>query len=223
MWTLKIKVREKGNLFGKRTKKHKVQIYFYSHNYYEKKGRLHFLSSGIIVGDEESRKNFVDDLNKENKMEYLEVNGDFFISIYSERKTSSRTIAVKIAYNPKLVFIKPVIIDSEGWEEWEVACNERKSLEEFIKQAETLNGVEYELFYFKEQKINNLMIYSIMPKLTDKQKHVLLLAVNEGYYGYPRKIKLVQLAKLMKISLSTYQFHLAKAEAKLMPFLVKRL
>ena len=66
------------------------------------------------------------------------------------------------------------------------------------------------------------MIYAMLPKLTAKQKTALVSAVENGYYGYPRKVKLEYLAKLMKISLSTYQFHLAKAEAKLMPFLVKK-
>ncbi len=67
------------------------------------------------------------------------------------------------------------------------------------------------------------MIYSLLPKLTKKQKQALILAVENNYYGYPRKIKLEKLAKIMKISLSTYQFHLAKAEAKLLPFVTKRI
>ena len=222
MWAIKIKVREKWNLFNKRTVKYKVKLYSYSHNYYEEKGRFYFTASGIIEGEQKQRKRFFSDLNKDKKITYLEQDNDFFICIYSETKKSAR-IQVKVAYNPRLIFLKPVIIDEEGWEEWEVASTERKDLEDFVNAAETFPNLEYNLFYLKQQKINNLMIYSILPKLTEKQKKALILAVRNNYYGYPRKIKLEELAKMMKISLSTYQFHLAKAEAKLLPFVAKRI
>jgi predicted DNA binding protein len=67
------------------------------------------------------------------------------------------------------------------------------------------------------------MIYSVLPNLTDKQKQAFDLAVESGYYGYPKKVKLISLAKRVGISLSTFQFHLANAEAKLMPFFSKKL
>ena len=63
------------------------------------------------------------------------------------------------------------------------------------------------------------MIYAMLPKLTEKQKKALSSAIKNGYYGYPRKATLKQLAKDVGVSLSTFQFHLAKAEAKVMPFL----
>ena len=93
---------------------------------------------------------------------------------------------------------------------------------QFIKYAKELPNVESKLFYLRQQRISNLMIYAMLPKLTEKQNNALILAIENGYYGYPRKVKLEKLARIMKISTSTYQFHLAKAEAKLMPFLVKR-
>lgn len=223
MWTLKIKVREKWNVYNGRTSKFKVKLYCYSQNHYEEKGKLYFIASGIIQGDEKQKRSFFLDLKKDKKIVSLEWNRDFFVAIYSEDKTSLRSEAVKIAYNPRLIFIKPIIIDEEGWEEWEVASTKREDLEAFINYAEKMKNVESEFFYLKDKKIINLLIYAMVPKLTEKQKNALILAVENGYYGYPRKIKLVQLAKQMKVSLSTYQFHLAKAEAKLMPFLAKRI
>ena len=44
------------------------------------------------------------------------------------------------------------------------------------------------------------------------------LAIKHSYYDYPRKIELEKLADIMKISYSTYQAHLRKAEKKLLPF-----
>ena len=223
MWTIRIKIKEKWNLYNERTAKHKVKLFFYSHNYYEEKKKIYFIGSGIIQGEEDKKKKFFLDLKKDKKIESLEFNDDLFICTYFEAKDSRRSKAVKIAYNPRLIFLKPVIIDEEGWEEWEVASTKRKDLEDFIKYSETLENVESNLIYLKEQKINNVMIYSLLPKLTKKQKQALILAIENNYYGYPRKIKLEKLAKMMKISLSTYQFHLAKAEAKIMPFVARKI
>ncbi|MGV8161983.1 MAG: helix-turn-helix domain-containing protein [Candidatus Nanoarchaeia archaeon] len=222
MWALKIKVREKWNIYNSRTKKFKVKIYFYSHNYYEEKSKIFYIGSGLVVGKEENIKLFFNDLKKDKKIEHFESNNDFFTCTYFESKTNARNDAVKVAYNPKIIFLKPAIIDEEGWEEWEVASSLRKDLESFVKMARTHSG-EHKLLFFKEQKITNLMIYSLLPKLSKRQREILLLAVEEGYYGYPRKTTLDKLAKMMKISVSTCQFHLAKAEAKIVPFVAKKM
>ena len=47
MWVLKIKGREKGNIYEERAIKFKVRIYFYSHNYYEEKDKIFFVGSGL--------------------------------------------------------------------------------------------------------------------------------------------------------------------------------
>ena len=56
-----------------------------------------------------------------------------------------------------------------------------------------------------------------MPQLTEKQKRVFELAVEEGYYDIPKRTELKKLAKLVGISLATYQEHLKRAEAKIIP------
>lgn len=223
MFSLKIKVREKWNIYNRRTVKFKIKLYLYSQNHYEENGKYYFIASGIIQGEEKQKRKFFLDLKKDQRLECLEWHNDFFIATYSEPKNSLRVSAVKIAYNPRIIFLKPVIIDQEGWEEWEISSIKRSDLEAFIHYAKKLENVESKIFYFKDKKVGSLFIYSMLPKLTEKQKKVLILAVENGYYGYPRKITLKELAKITKISLSTYQFHLAKAEAKVLPFITKRI
>ena len=63
----------------------------------------------------------------------------------------------------------------------------------------------------------------MLPDLTKKQKQALELAINNGYYDYPKKITMEKLAKLMKISYSTYQQHLKTSESKIMPSIYKEL
>lgn len=221
MWQLKIRVREKWNIYNSRTIKFGINLYVYSHNNYEEGGKLFFIALGIADGDKKQINKFFRDLKKDSKVKYLEWKDNFFICIYSEVKTAKRAKAVIIAYNPKLIFLKPTIIDKEGWEEWEVASIDRKALEAFLEQSER-SGLEYNIIYFNEKKLENIMVYSIAPLLTKKQKQAIFLALKEGYYGYPRGITLEKLAKISKLSVSTFQFHIARAEAKLMPFAVKR-
>ncbi len=220
MWVLKVKVREIWNPYRLRTSKFDVRLFLYSYNYYKEGEKIVFVGSGIVQGEDKNKKFFFEDLRNEEKLEYLEVNGDFFSCAYFEKFSSERLEKAKVAYNPRIILIKPAIIDEEGFEEWEISSHKREDLEEFLEQAQT---VEYELSYFKESKLNNLMVYSMLPSLTEKQKEVLLLAVEKGYYGYPRKTTLKVLSDELGISLSTAQFHLAKAEAKLLPYVSKRL
>ncbi|MFA5797561.1 MAG: helix-turn-helix domain-containing protein [Candidatus Woesearchaeota archaeon] len=222
MWALKIKARERWNVYNSRTKKFKVKVYSYSQNYYEEKGKYFYVGSGIVVGPEKNKKAFFADFKKDPKVEVFEINDDYFTCIYSELKSAARAEIVKIAYNPRLIFPKPVITDEEGWEEWEIASPKRSDLEAFVYVVRK-NPIECKLYYLKKQKITNVMVYTLLPKLSEKQRAVILLAVEQGYYGYPRGITLEKLAKIAKISLSTFQFHLAKAEAKLLPFVAKKL
>ena len=222
MWVLKIKGREKGNIYEERAIKFKVRIYFYSHNYYEEKDKIFFVGSGLVEGTQENKISFFKDLKADKRVNHLEENKDYFICIYQESKKSIRGNALRASYNPRIIFLKPAVIDTDGWEEWEIASTKKEYLIYLIDESEKLKNFEYKILQFKQKKIDNLMIYSSAPNLTDKQKNALMLAIEEGYYGYPRKTTLERLAKASKISLSTFQFHLAKAEAKLMPFFLKK-
>jgi len=55
------------------------------------------------------------------------------------------------------------------------------------------------------------------PVLTDKQKDALQVALINGYYGWPRRVGLVELANAAHISRRSMQERLRRAEAKLFP------
>jgi len=203
----------------------KVRIHFYSQKYFSEKNHIYFINSGIVLGEEKNKIAFFKDLKRDKKIKDIEVNNDFFISTYFEKKTEARISALKAVYNQKMIFLKPTIFDEKGFEEWEIASFNRKDLENVLRHAKNLQklkGGEFNLLSFKEQRIKDLTIQSIMPNLSTQQKKALDLAVQNKYYGYPRKITLKKLSKLMNISESTYQFHLAKAEEKIIPFFSKK-
>lgn len=225
MWVLKFKSKEEFNIYNKRTMEFNIRIHFYSQKYYIEKSKIYFINSGIVFGRDDNKKSFFNNLKKDKKIEEIEINNDFFVSVYSEKVTEARVSALKTIYNQKIIFLKPTIFDEEGFEEWELASFDRKDLEKILEQAkklQKLTGGKFKLLSFKEQKIKDLTIQSIMPNLSLQQKKALDLAIQNNYYGYPRKITLKKLAILMNISESTYQFHLAKAEEKIIPFFSKK-
>jgi predicted DNA binding protein len=224
MWVLKFKAKEEFNIYNRRAIQFKIKIHFYSQKYYLKGDNIYFINSGIVFGEEKNKKAFFKDLKKDRKIKNIEINNNFFSSVYFEKANEARTSALKTIYSQKIIFLKPTIFDSEGFEEWEIASFDRKDLEEILKEAkklQNLRGGEFILLSFKEQKIKDLTIKSIMPNLSPQQKKALEFAIQNNYYGYPRGATLKKLSKMMKISESTYQFHLAKAEEKIVPFFSK--
>ena len=76
---------------------------------------------------------------------------------------------------------------------------------------------------FKQEKISNISFTKLLPELTKNQKTALEIAINKGYYNYPKKIKMEELAKIRGISYSTFQAHLKKAEGKILPEVYREL
>ncbi len=222
MWQIKIKFREKWNIYNEKSLKFNLKIYFYSQTFYSEENKIYYVGIGVVEGKEENKKLFFDELGKDSKVVSLEIDNNYFICTYSEKKNKTRSKYVKIAYNKRLIFLDPVIFDEKGWEIWKVASIDKKDLDIFIKTAQE-NEIEHSLYFLKEEKISNIMIHTSFPKLSKKQEEVINLAISNGYYGYPRKITLNKMAQINGISLSTFQFHLAKAEEKLLPFAFKKI
>ena len=116
-----------------------------------------------------------------------------------------------------MFFTKPVFVDKQGYEYWEMASYDRDVLSEFLNGVKKQNYEHLEILQFKNIQLNNVYFPAIAPDLTDKQKRAFELAVWEGYYDIPKRIDLKKLAQLMKISLATFQEHLKRAEAKIVP------
>src|SRR3989344_1858411 len=94
--------------------------------------------------------------------------------------------------------------------------SDKENLIKAIAVFESLHNAKIK--YIKNKKIKNISIVKQNPDLTDKQKEAIGLAIKHGYYDYPRKIDVQDLAKESKLSFSTFHAHLRKAEQKLMPF-----
>lgn len=215
MWTAKITFDGSRALIGSKTLKHKINIFAFPLSYSYEKNYIIVHITGNILGKENNIKKFIKDLKKQKRTINFELNNNFFIGTIKE------PIKAKNIYNKNLIHLSPALIDENAQEFITIGSFNKKNLE---KASKTLRKHwKAKLLYIKEKKIKNISIIQQHPELTLKQKQAIELAIKNGYYKYPRKIELKKLAKLMKISYSTYQAHLRKAEQKLLPFFFEKI
>ncbi len=227
MWVSKFIAYDSSSLINNLVKKYRLTISYYPVNHYKKGSQYFFIAVGEAHGEKENIKEFFKELKSfksfvQNKriVSKLEVNGNFFVMVTSEKESSNLNTMVSLFYNPEIVHIKPAIIDENGYETWEIGCIDRTLLEKMLHVAR----VKYhcDVKKIRNEKIDNFGTIAMLPSLTDKQYNAIALAVKEGYYEVPRKVFLEKLAEMSKLAISTYEVHLRKAEKKLIPFVVKR-
>lgn len=215
MWVAKVRMSgEKGSI-GRRAREFSISMSGFPVSFYETKKGIYVYIAGFLFGEEKNKEKFINDWRRDKKVLHFERKGDFLIAQIIE------PLSLKPMYSHKLINLKPVFIDEQGFNHWEIGSWNKKDLIEFINLVE--KKFDGELISMTQREISSFSILSMQPKLTYKQKKAIELALKHGYYRYPREIALEKLAKLMKISYSTYQAHLRKAEKKLLPFFFRRI
>ena len=220
MWKAKFRVYDETGTFAALAKKYKTPIHGYMINYYTHKNYFYFTLAIFLNCNEETKKKIVKELREFKTVNRFEDQGNFLICELKAPSKIEKKKRFSLFYNPSLIQVKPFVVGSDGWEELEFAAFERKSLEKLLEISE--KAYKLKLLYFREEKIDSLGVINIFPELTSKQKDILNLAIGQGYYSYPRKTNVKKLAKENKISFSTFQEHLRKAENKLIPFLSRK-
>lgn len=214
MWNLKFKVRNTDVIYTKLTTKYKLTDYMYPVDRFKKNNRINILSIHLLEGDIKDKKSFSKELKKDKKVSEFDKDENRIITLISEEEKF-----YELLYNPELYMPSPVII-KEGYEYWNIAAWNRKILEQLISEIEKWDKKlhDFQIISLKKGKLKEVYFPKILPVLPEKQKHAFNLAISNGYYKFPRKINLIKLAKIMNISTQTFQEHLRKAEAKLLPF-----
>jgi predicted DNA binding protein len=211
MWIAKFKHRHGDCVTGTRTKKFNCIAYQYLIKHYQKKENFYFTTLSILIGKEKDKNRFINDLKKEKRIHNLEIESDLILTTYKEK--SNKKFYEHI-FNPEILYPKPIIIDNEGWESYEIACWKKEPLMKFINASK--EHFEFRFGSIKENKSEMFFIPRSFPKLTEKQKEAFTLASKEGYYNFPRKTDLKKLSKKMNITRQTFQQHLRIAEKKIM-------
>lgn len=211
MWLLKLKIKHDCTI-GNRCEKFKVISYSIPLGNWKEKECSFTAERHTLKGNPQDIKDFLNNIKKDKRVTNFETSGNtmFFIGKSKEKIPSS-------FYSQKMFFTKPVFVNEQGYEYWEIASHKKNILGQFLKKLEEQNYEHLEILKFKNVKLNNIYFPAIAPGLTEKQKQVFELAVEQGYYNIPKKTDLTKLAKTMKMSISTYQEHLKRAEAKIIP------
>lgn len=214
MWVAKIKIAGAHSLIGNATKKSGAHGSGYpiSSRQVEDGINIHFM--GLLKGTEEQKDNFITEIKKHPRTVHIEREGDCIICQIIEPITKGP------GFDPHLIHVEPMTIEKDGTEYWTIGSWKKKYLINFIESIEGTHGIE--LLKISNKKITNFSFVSPNPPISPKQKMAIELAIEEGYYKYPRKIELRKLAKIAGIAYSTYQAHLRKAEMKLIPFSLEK-
>ncbi|MFH2020478.1 MAG: helix-turn-helix domain-containing protein [archaeon] len=210
MWQAKFKITHDDWILPK-TLKYNVSATGIPVNSFQKDGKFYHTGMIFLQGKLEDKKKFIGSLHKDIKIKHVNVKGNQVYVLIEGEDT------VTHAFDESLFFVQPVLM-KEGYEYWELGSWDRTTLIAFYNKVKKIADIE--ILYIK-QGLPSVFIQHTIPKLTDKQRKSIELALEKGYYNYPRKISVEELAKISKVPRSTYQEHLRKAEAKLMRILLQ--
>lgn len=214
MWVSRVRIRH-DCIIGNRCRKFSVTTLGLPFSVYVEGGVTYAPQVQTIYGEKRKVEAFIEDLKGEKRVSNLEHEGNVIFCI--ERRTDTIPSS---HYHQKLFYVKPVFVDKEGYEHWEVASWSRETIMDFVRSV-TRDFREAKVLKLKKTKITDIYFSHLMPRLTERQKSALLLAQERGWYSWPRKTDLSELAGAMGISIPTFREHLKRAEGKVMPELVR--
>ena len=217
MWILKLQLKH-NCIIANRCKKFQCTSMGYPLDFYKEKSSTYYLHFEKIDGKVKDIKAFIQDLKKDKNITKFENNGNTIFFVYKEKRKEKMPGQLSLA-SKKVFHTKPVFVDRSGVEHWEVCSWSRKDINQFIRfiKQKTEGLQEFKIIKIAKIKVNELFFPKLLPNLTQNQKRALKIAIEKGYYTFPREIELRNLAEMMDISLSTYREHLRKAERKIIP------
>jgi len=104
-------------------------------------------------------------------------------------------------------FLVTATTKEDGRTEWTLIASRKESFKDLIGKLEK-SGCEV--------KLESLKRISRREILTDRQEEILLIAFQKGYFDYPKRISIRQLARICNVSISTMSEILRKGQKKLM-------
>ncbi len=210
MWVCEYRVWHEKSPIIELTRKYDAVVRIYLLNvFFEKKlGIAKVLS---VTGREWHE--YVNELCKlEKRVHISRVEGNQIFYSYLQPESNYTSVALE----RDVFFLRPLTVKN-GFEYWTLASWDRKKLIELPKKAKGIGSkASFKLLSIRKEK-PNLFVSSVAGSLSPRQLQAFQTATEMGYYEYPRKIALAQLAKILGMAKSTLREHLRIAESKLMP------
>ncbi len=227
MWVAEFRVWHESSHVLKLTKELDVTVLSVYLSLYKKAGRT-FINKVFSVSGPDAREYIrrmrekAEAPNTRYHVHHVEDNYVFF-SIPLDPDTISYHAWV---LDDRTFFVRPFVLKG-GYEYWTVASWDKKALTELYKRAKNAKGTSSEKAHIEllslKQSAVDLFVPDALQRLGQVQASVLQNAISQGYYGYPRKVSLKELAKSVGLSPATIREHLRKAEAKILPAATEQL
>ncbi len=211
MWVAEFKVWHESSEVLALTRKYDVSVQSIYLNVYKERGKT-VISKVLAVNGRDAQAYIADVLKTMRRYRIRHAERNYVFFSVPHDSLSYHTLIL----GESVFFIKPFVL-KDGFEYWTVASWDKKSIQHlFRKIRSTAEKATIEMLGLKEEDVN-LFLPDVLQKLSDRQFEVMRRAAELGYYSYPRKIDLKQLARKMKLSPSALREHLRLAEAKLVP------
>ncbi len=174
-----------------------------------------------IAPDENTLNGFLDVFSKHPRILKLEV--------LSKNKNSARILLItrwegmimeKISkYN---VWFDNGVEISKGFDHFKVYADKGKGIGSMFSELKEVGDLRIHSIKNIE-RINNSDFEVIKSLLTQKQFEALIVADKHGYYSWPRKANLSELAEKLNMSRQGFQDNLRTAEMKILPIIIKKI
>ncbi|MBW2976858.1 helix-turn-helix domain-containing protein [Candidatus Woesearchaeota archaeon] len=213
MWVGKFRIKHKGCWIIPRTLKYDIEEFGYTLSLFEKDGQKYHTNISWIKGSDEEKNKFFKSLRNDKRIIKYKRKGN---QLYTLIKLEE---AVSHAYDSNLFFVRP-IRTYKGFEYWELGSWDKRTLNKFYTELKKFADVN--ILKLKKE-FPAVFIQHYLTNLTDKQAFAIECAYKYGYYMYPKKISIKELANKLKIPRTTLQNHLKKAESKIMNVIIEDL
>lgn len=175
---------------------------------YMENGVNTFITLSTLSGRIRDINKFLIDLKKDKTILGFEHKGNTLLM-----KSTNQNMISQF-YDNRIFFINPALNATDGHEEWLVGSWDNDVLRSFVHNVKRISD-DFELKQLTNQKVDSVYFAKVGPQLSPQQKSVFEMAINHGYFDWPRRTNMRKLAERANISVSTFQEHLRKAEAKL--------
>lgn len=218
MWYLKYKYKHSDCIYAPKVQELGLSGLFHYIGYYIKGNYVYTSAIINLSGAEKDIGKYISYMKRHKNVAKTESYGNVIFVLARHRKYLELYSA---SYDPVFIHPEPAYLSTDGFEIVNVACWERKPLENLIRALKRNKTTTYfEILKFINRKMDDIYISRLLPSLAQKQDKAVKLAFKNGYYKFPRKTNLDRLAKMAGVSKPTFRENLRKAEAKLMPKLI---
>jgi predicted DNA binding protein len=225
MWSLKYEYYHKDCTYSPMCRKLGVRLHGQPINCYSKDEALYITAIHHVEGPSAAVRKYLAYLKKSSsRMERISDD-----TVFTLAKKTANLEYYQAIYTPQLFFPEPVLHDGKK-EYGHVMSWDRQVLVNLIEVIKSSHHTSFfKLLHLKNSPVHTMFTMRVVDGLTRNQREVFTFASREGYYAYPRRVNLGQIAKQFHISKSSCHETLRRAETNLLhevmtpPAIIERL